>query len=261
MCRFSPEAKVQTYANMKSIQVILLALCCTLIACQQGPSDTPPPAQTDTNQPTVDTSSQDTLPLHSGYQLKTFPSAGANDTAWVDLGLERPDILQDIRYASTNNFMKLQIYDCGRCLLRAKVARRVIDAHDELQKEGLGLKMFDCYRPLPAQQKLWDKMPDARYVTPPSKGSYHNRGSAVDLTIVDSLGRELDMGTDFDFFGSKAYHTYTDLPQQVLDNRKRLLQLMQARGFSPTRTEWWHYALYDKRLPLSSMTWDCKPNL
>ena len=128
----------------------------------------------------------------------------------------------DIKYATTDNFVKEKMYNCGKCFLRPEVAEAIVKAQKQLEKKGYGLKMFDCYRPRPFQQRLWDKVPDDRYVTNPKKGSMHNRGAAVDLTLVDKNGKELDMGTPFDFFGEKAYQTCTDLPKNVLENRKLL---------------------------------------
>jgi zinc D-Ala-D-Ala dipeptidase len=176
---------------------------------------------------------------------------------WTDIGIAAPTIRLDMRYASTNNFVKTKMYPCGRCLLRPEVAKALIKAHQKLQKQGLGLKMFDCYRPRPIQQKLWDKVPDARYVTPPTKGSYHNRGAAADLTIVDKAGEALNMGTEFDFFGKEAHHDYLKHPKSILKNRDLLKNTMKSVGFDSIRTEWWHYAYYKGKYELSDFVWKC----
>lgn len=180
-----------------------------------------------------------------------------NVVQWTDIQVLDPTIAIDLRYATTNNFVKAKMYDCARCFLRPDVAKAIDDIQKELQKKGLGLKMFDCYRPRPVQQKLWDKVPDARYVTPPWKGSMHNRGMAVDLTIVDAAGKELDMGTTYDFFGEEAYHTYTNLPKKVLDNRTLLKEIMEKHGFQHIRTEWWHYSYKNSSHELSDWLWKC----
>jgi zinc D-Ala-D-Ala dipeptidase len=180
------------------------------------------------------------------------------DNGFVDITTLDKTILIDIRYATKDNFMKEKIYDCGKCYLRPEVAAAVVQVHKNLQKKGLGLKMYDCYRPRPFQQRLWDKMPDDRYVTNPKKGSMHNRGAAVDLTLVDKKGKELDMGTPYDFFGEKAYQTCTDLPKQVLDNRKTLNTAIEAAGFQRIRTEWWHFSYQKKKYVLSDWLWNCK---
>lgn len=179
---------------------------------------------------------------------------------WTDvLDLDSSFVI-DMKYATTDNFVNEKMYNCGRCFLRPKVAEAIVEVQKSLQKKNLGLKMYDCYRPRPFQQKLWDKVPNPSYVTPPKKGSMHNRGSAVDLTLVDENGKELDMGTGFDFFGERAHSDFEDLPQEILDNRKILQSTMIAHGFQPIRTEWWHY-FYAKGAPkkyeLSDMIWEC----
>ncbi|MBI5915623.1 MAG: M15 family metallopeptidase [Bacteroidetes bacterium] len=169
-----------------------------------------------------------------------------------------PTIQLDLRYATDNNFVKEKMYDCPRCFFRPDVAKALVMAHKQLKKNGLGLKMYDCYRPRPIQWKLWNKVPDPRYVADPRKGSMHNRGMAADLTIVDGEGRELDMGTDFDFFGKEAYHEFTGLPKQVLDNRQLLLKTMEDNSFRYTTTEWWHYSYIPKTFPIDDWLWECK---
>jgi D-alanyl-D-alanine dipeptidase len=167
-------------------------------------------------------------------------------------------IILDIRYATANNFTKAQIYDCPACLLRPEAAAALVKAHKALKKKGLGLKMFDCYRPRPYQQRLWDKVPNPDYVTPPQKGSMHSRGAAVDLTLVDANGKELDMGTPYDFFGVEAHTDNTRLPKKVLENRTLLQKAMNAAGFKGIRTEWWHFSFQGKTYELSDYVWPCK---
>lgn len=183
----------------------------------------------------------------------SFAQHGFTDVAALD-----PSIVLDIRYATTNNFTKSKIYDCPRCLLRPEAAKALVKAHKALQKKGLGLKMYDCYRPRPYQQRLWDKVPDPDYVTPPAKGSMHSRGAAVDLTIVDKQGRELDMGTPYDFFGKEAHTDNVNLPPRVLANRRQLREALEAVGFKGIRTEWWHFSYQGKKYPLSDYVWPCE---
>lgn len=190
--------------------------------------------------------------------VDTMPIYDYDTTQWADVSLLDESIVMDLRYATDNNFVETQMYECGRCFLRPKVAAAIVDIHQELQDKGLGLKMYDCYRPRPIQWELWKKVPDPRYVADPRKGSMHNRGGAVDLTIVDSLGQELDMGTDFDFFGRRAYHAYQELPDSVLANRTLLKTTMEANGFKAIRTEWWHYGYRDQSYPLDDMVWNCE---
>lgn len=183
---------------------------------------------------------------------------GLDAANWTEVTTLDKRIMIDIRYATENNFTKSKIYDCPRCFLRPEAAQAIAKANDKLQKErGFALKMFDCYRPRPYQQRLWDKVPDANYVTPPQKGSMHSRGAAVDLTIVDKKGKELDMGTTYDFFGEKAHADFLDLPENVLENRKLLKKTMESVGFKGIRTEWWHFSFGKKEYGLSSDLWEC----
>jgi zinc D-Ala-D-Ala dipeptidase len=177
---------------------------------------------------------------------------------WTELTELDNSINIDIRYATANNFVKAKMYDCGRCFLRPEAAKAVAKAHKVLKDKGYGgFKMFDCYRPKPYQQRLWDKVPDDRYVTPPWKGSQHTRGLAVDLTIVDKNGNELDMGTPFDTFSEKAHSTYQDLPKSVLENRKLLRGVLEDVGFKGIRTEWWHFSYQNAKYGLSDWVWKC----
>lgn len=178
---------------------------------------------------------------------------------WTELTKTDASIPLDIRYATTNNFMKQQVYECGRCFLRAEAAEAIVKANKMLQKKGYGgLKMFDCYRPRPVQYKLWKIVPDARYVANPKKGSMHNRGFAVDLTIVDKDGKELDFGTGYDDFTEKAHGNYTKFSKQILENRKLLNETMEAVGLEGTSTEWWHFSLRGKKADLAEWVWTCE---
>lgn len=224
---------------------VALILCLYWASCQHRPT-TAETETTDTIQIVVETK-PDTNPLTTD----TLPQD------WIDIAVFIPDLEVDIRYATADNFVGESMYECARCLLREDAARALLGVQNELQKQGLHLKLFDCYRPLPVQRRLWEKVPDINYVAPPDKGSMHNRGIAVDLTIVDELGIELEMGTAYDFFGPEAHHTYTDLPEKVLDNRQFLKGIMESHGFQGIRTEWWHYSLKGSLPELSEYEWPC----
>ena len=190
-------------------------------------------------------------------KTETTKEVDVNDENFKEITSEQ-GILLDIKYATKDNFTKKVIYPCGRCYLRPGVAKKIEAAHQWLKIEHKkGLKMFDCYRPRPAQQRLWDVVPNPDYVTPPAKGSMHNRGLAVDLTLVDLNGKELNMGTPYDFFGKEAHTDNTQLPAAVLENRRLLKQAMTAQGFSGIRTERWHFSINDSA-PLSDWEWPCK---
>lgn len=188
---------------------------------------------------------------------KIAPKIDYDTSEWIEIKSIIPDIVIDLKYASADNFVEEQMYDCPRCFCRPEVGAQLKSIQQLLKKKGLGLKMYDCYRPSQIQQKLWNKVPNPSYVTPPKRGSMHNRGLAVDIAIVDSLGVDLDFGTAFDFFGPRAHHTYTNLPKEVLENRTLLKETMESHGFRSIRTEWWHYSFPGVKYPLSKMEWLC----
>ena len=174
--------------------------------------------------------------------LLIFSSAHAQtDTSFVEIVKMNPHIRLDMRYATPHNFLHRVVYPEARCFLRHDAALAIDAVQKELERIGLGLKIFDGYRPLRVQKKMWQIMPDARYVANPAKGSRHNRGMAVDLTLVDAEGNALPMPTEFDSFSKKAHQDFLNLPVEVLRNRWILRTVMEKHGFSPIRTEWWHY--------------------
>lgn len=200
---------------------------------------------------------------HSSAIAKDPLSAQFDFRQWTELPGDRTTsklkpIDLNFPYATTDNFVKTQLYPCSRCFLRPEVAKAVAKAHQQLQQQGYGgLRLFDCYRPQPIQQKMWEIKPDERYVANPAKGSDHNRGIAVDLTIFDRHGKPLDMGTAFDAFSPKSHHTYLELSPAVLKNRSLLKTTMAAAGFRHIDTEWWHYAWNGKKPTVGKWMWDC----
>lgn len=148
----------------------------------------------------------------------------------------------DLRYASTHNFLGEIMYDCEACLLRPEVASALLKANKHFYELGYRIRIYDCYRPLDIQKKLWEKMPRATYLANPhTTGSVHNRGAAVDITLESLGGCYVDMGTDFDHFGRAAHIDNYKLEPEVLNNRKILREGMEKFGFSTIRTEWWHF--------------------
>jgi zinc D-Ala-D-Ala dipeptidase len=176
---------------------------------------------------------------------------------WTEVTRLDSTIIIEVRYATTNNFMKAQVYDCPRAFLRPNVALALLKAHRNLQKKGYGIKIFDGYRPKPYQQRLWDKKPDERFVTNPKTGSKHSKGIAIDVTIVDKNGKELDMGTPYDFFGPEAYTDYEKLSETARTNRNLLKYALKSVGFNPIKTEWWHLVFHEDA-PFSEWIWKCK---
>jgi D-alanyl-D-alanine dipeptidase len=164
------------------------------------------------------------------------------ETRLVEIKQYVPGIVLDIRYATTNNFTHQRMYKQAKAFARLPVVLALKDVEADLKERGLGIKIFDAYRPYAITVKFYETTPDTNFVADPRKGSKHNRGCALDLSLVDlKTGKELDMPTGFDSFSKKAAANYADLPKQVTDNRELLKTVMQAHGFKVISTEWWHY--------------------
>lgn len=181
------------------------------------------------------------------------------DTTFVNLKDFSDDFVYDMKYATKDNFLKLKVYECEACYLRYKTVKALIKANERFMKKGFRIKLFDCYRPLDIQKKMWTIVSNPNYVADPKKGSIHNRGGAVDITLVDSQGKELDMGTTFDYFGIEASHDFESLPEGVLKNRRLLKNIMIQSDFRIFESEWWHYNLKNSRKDnLSNFKWKCE---
>ncbi len=187
-----------------------------------------------------------------------MPTLWAQQSDFVLLKSLSPDFVFDMKYATPDNFLKQAVYDCGDCYLRKSTAEALVKANAEFLKLGYRIKLFDCYRPLAVQKKMWKILPGTHYVANPAKGSKHNRGAAVDLTLVDKDGNELDMGTPFDFFGKEAHHTCTTLPKKVLENRKLLKDILNKYNFKSIYSEWWHYEYRpEMHSKVEDFQWEC----
>jgi zinc D-Ala-D-Ala dipeptidase len=153
-----------------------------------------------------------------------------------------PTIRLDMRYATPDNFLHRAVYSKPTCLLHKSVADRLALAQKRLAAQGYGLKLWDCYRPHAVQVEMWALVRDDRYVADPKKGSRHNRGAAVDLTLVDAQGQALEMPTAFDDFTEKAARASKSAwTPQAQHHYEILNAAMSSEGFSPLPSEWWHY--------------------
>ena len=159
----------------------------------------------------------------------------------VDVKTVDATFVIDNRYATTDNVTGRRLYPASTIYLERSAAERLGRVQAMLRKRGLGLKVFDGYRPHAVQKALWAIAPDPRYVADPAKGSRHNRGSAVDITLVDQDGRELPMPSGFDEFGERSHLDYADAASDLLANRETLQKAMRGEGFLPIATEWWHF--------------------
>lgn len=209
--------------------ITLMALMLFFVGCQKLTWQSPATSNTPIVQSKKLSSSliaQNTLPA---------------DARLIDIRKVNTKIALDMRYATTNNFLKQKLYPVSRCVLRGAAATRLSQVQNDLSRNGLGLKVYDCYRPLSVQKQMWKVMPDSRFVADPARGSRHNRGAAVDLTLIDRNGKELEMPTGFDNFTERASTNYSGGSTQSRKNRQILQDAMKKYGFIPLSTEWWHF--------------------
>lgn len=206
-----------------------LAALLLLASCAAGPSLEIPP-------------NRHGLPVVADPSLHRRLVEASPSKALVPVTALDPTIRLDIRYATADNFMKTQLYPAPAALLRCEAARALARVQADLEPRGLGLKVFDAYRPYAVTEAMWEPWKDPDYVADPAKGSRHNRGAAVDVTLVDlATGEELPMPTGYDDFTRAAWHDHENLPPAALQNRAVLRTAMERRGFQPLASEWWHY--------------------
>ncbi len=152
-----------------------------------------------------------------------------------------PDVILDIRYATSNNFTGHAVYSSARCFLVKEAAYSLHEVESDLRPLGYRLKVYDGYRPLSVQKIFWQIMPDPRYVADPKVGSRHNRGYAVDISLTDLNGNDVPMPSAFDDFTERANPEYQDIPADAGRNREILRHAMESHGFTRLATEWWHF--------------------
>jgi D-alanyl-D-alanine dipeptidase len=183
----------------------------------------------------------------------------------VDVRSIDPSIRVNLRYATTRNIFGKRLFSASRALLRRPVAERLARAQARLRREGMGLEVWDAYRPPSVQWRMWRLRPGSRFLANPRRGSRHSRGAAVDVTLVDRNGRPLPMPTDFDEFSRRAHPAYAGAAPAARRNRARLRRAMEAVGFRQNPGEWWHYDDPNWRryplleLPLSGDTLPLEP--
>jgi len=186
-------------------------------------------------------------PVHEkGSFLKMVIRDSLN--AMIELKSLIPDLQYDLRYATANNFTGKRLYpkNTHTTYLRYKPAMALAKVAEELRGKGLGIKIWDAYRPYRTTVRFWKLIHDERFVANPSKGSGHNRGTAVDLTLVDlKTGLELEMPTSFDDFSTAAFHGAANVDVMRTRNRSLLKTTMEKFGFVALETEWWHYSWPD----------------
>ena len=200
--------------------------------------------------------------------LKAQKTACAAELSMQKLGLQEvteqvPGVLVELKYATTDNFMKKDVYGClTRAYLQKETIVKLKKAQQILEKDhpGYHLLIYDAARPLSKQWELWNTLteytPEKRrtYVADPKEHSIHNYGSAIDLTVADQKGKPLDMGTKYDFFGELAYPKEEarflkagKLSQKAIDNRLILRKAMTQAGFTAIEYEWWHFNAFSRK--------------
>jgi len=166
----------------------------------------------------------------------------------VDVANLDPRIKLDIRYATSDDFLSTPVYTSARAFLQRPAAEALLRAHRELIKQGYGLLIFDAYRPWYVTKIFWDATPvdKHQFVADPARGSRHNRGCAVDLTLYDlRTGREIPMTGVYDEMSERSYPNYTGGTPEQREHRQVLRAAMEAQGFTVYDTEWWHFDYRD----------------
>jgi D-alanyl-D-alanine dipeptidase len=194
--------------------------------------------------------------------LSALAGCGPKDPGeLIDIKDVLPNVRLEVRYATENNFTKTKLYPEGRCILRREVAEALALVQRDLKGDGFELVIYDCYRPLSVQKKMWALVPNEDYVADPAKGSRHNRGAAVDVALFDKYGKRVEMPTDYDEFSEKAHHSYIDLSANVLINRQKLRTMMERHNFAALPSEWWHYDFLGwQKYKVLDLPFDSVPN-
>lgn len=226
---------------MRKKQVISLLMGASLCALLTGCAETPeiPTGVTETTQ-AVETQMiiETTVPVTTEVVIREEPA----EDALVKIRDYIPDALVDLRYATADNFTGQAIYDFTEPYLRYGSVKKLMAVQEDLRALGLNMKIWDGFRPFAAQIKMWEVFPDDTYVADPTIGaSNHNRGCAIDLTLVDGDGKELEMPSAFDDFTVQANRDYSDCTEVAAQHAQLLEILMEKHGFKGYYGEWWHF--------------------
>lgn len=239
--------------------VLVMVLLMGAAGCARDPAHTTQPSQTDApgqttvtqapnfTEPTTVPGITETIPPHTTELTEPIITApvvpGYSDNTFVRVKDYIPDIKVELRYASDENFTGRAIYDFYDAYLRYGTVKKLMKVQEALRQQGLSLKIWDAFRPASAQTVLWEAFPNADYVSNPSNGySSHTRGGTVDVTLVDSSGKELNMPSDYDVFSPLGDRDYSDCADEAAANARLLENLMRDNGFSAYEKEWWHFS-------------------
>ena len=218
--------------------ILILAFCLLLCACKK--EETTMETTTAPNAP-VQALPTETLPPETETQPETaVPEPALED--FVRVLDYIPDMYQELKYATDRNFTGQVIYDFSDAYLRYGTVKKLAAVCNDLAELGLSLKIWDGFRPVSAQFKLWEVCPDPTFVANPEKGfSSHSRGNTVDVTLVDGDGNELEMPSEFDDFSAKANRDFSDCTETAAAHAQLLEVLMEKHGFYGYFDEWWHF--------------------
>lgn len=220
-------------------KLLILAMALVLAGCVQRE----PVASVPSMPTTVPVAAETVLPAEE--QPRELPTP--DDRILVVVSDYLPEIPLELKYASPDNFTGQVIYDFTEVYLRYGTVAKLAAVQKDLKEFDLSLKIWDAFRPVSAQYKLWEVCPDRRYVANPNIGfSDHNRGNTVDVTLVDKEGREVVMPTGFDDFTAKADRDYSDCTAEEKNNAMILQLLMEKHGFTGYKREWWHFTDKDE---------------
>lgn len=227
--------------NRRNACIFLILLLISLTACQKEVTETMPIEMSSLPAEETVVLDSDTTEVTTAPTVESLPEPA--DEAFVKVSSYIPTLRQELFYATANNFTGQVIYDFEDAYLRYGTVKKLIAVSEDLAELGLYLKIWDGFRPVSAQFKLWEVCPDSTYVANPNVGySSHSRGNTVDVTLVDANGQELEMPTGFDDFSSKADRDYSDCSEVSASNAKLLEILMEKHGFTGYFGEWWHYS-------------------
>lgn len=190
------------------------------------------------------------VPVIKDFDMYAATVKEDSNKQMVELKSLATGIVYDLKYATDKNFMRRNMYP-GKTtytFLRLPAAKALAQVQKELNEKGMGLKIFDAYRPYSVTEKFWELVMNEKYVADPKKASGHNRGLSADLTLIYMHnGKELQMPTGFDHFSDTAHHSFMSIPFDALQNRKLLRDIMEKYGFKMLETEWWHYSWPDEK--------------